>query len=58
MKNKERLRTLAEQHGVKTTKRVWFTKLDENRKYVDAFMDVPRPLDEIYDDLVAKGVLS
>lgn len=55
MKNPEKIRALAEKHGVKTRKRLF---VDDARTGKTQFLDVNRPVDEIVDDLVALGVLT
>ena len=57
MKNKQQLRELAQQHGVKLTKRVFFTKYDDNRRQQETFMDVPRPIDEVARELKERGLV-
>lgn len=58
MRKSYQIRELAEQHGVKLTKRVWFDTRDEHGKRETRFLDVPRPADELHAELVAKGVLT
>ena len=57
MKDRTKIYELAEQHGIKTKKRVFFDKREDGR-LVSSFLDLDRPVAEVYDELVAKGVLS
>lgn len=58
MRNKQQLHQLAQQHGVRTTKRVFFDTVDPHtRQKSTSFLDVPRPPREIVEELTEKGVL-
>ena len=57
MKDRAKLRELAQQHGVKTTKRVWFDKIENGQK-VSSFIDLDRPVNELADELKEMGVMQ
>lgn len=58
MKKRRRLLELAQQHGVKTTKRIFFTRYDDQHRREETFMDVPRPVDEVAQELKEMGVVQ
>lgn len=57
MKDRAKLRELAQQHGVKTKKRVWFDKFENGQK-VSTFMDLDKPANELYNELKEMGVVQ
>jgi hypothetical protein len=58
VRNRDELLELAEQHGVPVKRRHFFDRRDDNGKRSVHFMDLPRPIKDIRDELVAKGVLT
>jgi hypothetical protein len=58
VKNKQRLRELAEQHGVKLKKRVFFDTRDDSGRKQTTFMDIDKPAAEIADELKELGVMQ
>lgn len=57
MKNKQQLRELAERHGVKLKKRVFFDCRDDSGKKETRFMDIDKPADELARELKEMGVM-
>lgn len=53
---KQRLLELAEQHGIKITRRHFIDVRDEHNKRSTTFIDLPRPIHELERELAAKGV--
>lgn len=58
MKNKRQLRELAEQHGVKLKKRVFFDTRDDSGHKRTTFMDIDKPAAEIADELKEMGIMQ
>jgi len=58
VRKKDELFELAQKHGVEIKRRHFFDRRDDNGKRSVHFMDLPRPIKDIRDELVAKGVLS
>jgi hypothetical protein len=57
VRNKDEILRLAEQYGVKTNRRHFIDKRGPNGALVSTFIDLPRPIDDIRDELVALGAI-